>query len=233
MRAPSWIVIAVSMIGVVATVVQRVEAAEPAPGSAEQAASEAASDDGAAAASKDARFSLLQPAQTDHRYQTGLSIMPGTGFRAIVPYEDHQACGDSSGNDSKRVCTHRSPFFIDLQLSFAPGRRVDIIADFRFSLGTDPATKDSHQFAFAPGLRFWLDQEVDVKFYTTLQMVYDQTEYAAPIRSSDFGVRNANGLMYDPIRNVGFFVQLGETIGFLRWFRMELDLGVGVQLRFP
>jgi hypothetical protein len=46
-------------------------------------------------------------------------------------------------------------------------------------------------------------------------------------------MRNANGLMWDPIRNVGFFVQFGETIGLMRWFRIDLDVGLGAQIRFP
>jgi hypothetical protein len=39
--------------------------------------------------------------------------------------------------------------------------------------------------------------------------------------------------MYDPIRNVGFFVQFGETMAFRRWFRIDLDVGLGAQIRFP
>jgi hypothetical protein len=108
--------------------------------------------------------------------------------------------------------------------------------DIRFGLQSDPAIPGNHQFALAPGLRFWLDQDVALKFYTTLQFVYDYTDFSAAqsgISSSDYGVRNANGLMYDPIRNVGFYVQFGETIGFARWFRIDLDVGLGAQIRFP
>jgi hypothetical protein len=39
--------------------------------------------------------------------------------------------------------------------------------------------------------------------------------------------------MYDAIKNVGFFFQIGWTMGFSRWFRLELDTGLGVELRFP
>ena len=53
------------------------------------------------------------------------------------------------------------------------------------------------------------------------------------VADNDFGMRNSNGLMYDAIRNVGFYFQFGETIGFARWFRIELDAGLGVQVRFP
>jgi hypothetical protein len=176
------------------------------------------------------------PAESNHKYQTGLSIMPGSGYRLIVPYKDGQNCGDSSGIQSKRVCAHSVPFFLDFQLSFGVAARADIIADIRFGLQSDPAVPGNHQFALAPGLRFWLDQDVALKFYTTLQFMFDYTDYSGSgqgISSSDYGVRNANGLMYDPIRNVGFYVQFGETIGFARWFRIDLDVGLGAQIRFP
>lgn len=168
----------------------------------------------------------------DHRHQTGLALMPGLGYRVIVPYQEHKPCGDSSRDASKRVCTSGVPFFLDLQLSFGITRRLDLLVDFRFGIGTDQASK-THQFALAPGLRVWLDQNVNLKFYTTVQAVYDSTDYHDVVPSSDFGVRNANGLMYDVIRNVGFYAQFGETFGLRRWFRIELDAGLGVQVRFP
>jgi hypothetical protein len=177
------------------------------------------------------------PAEPNHYLQTGLSVMPGTGYRLIVPYKEGQFCGDSSRTGNKRVCAHSVPFFLDFQLSFGVARRADLIADLRFGLQSDSAAnKGSHQFAAAPGLRFWLDQDVVLKFYTTLQFVFDYADFtgnATGISNSDYGVRNANGLMYDPIRNVGFYVQFGETIGLARWFRIDLDVGLGAQIRFP
>jgi hypothetical protein len=176
------------------------------------------------------------PAEDNHYLQTGLSVMPGTGYRLIVPYKDGQFCGDSSGRDNKRVCAHGVPFFLDFQLSFGVAKRADLIVDFRFGLQSDSAavknSQGERQFAFAPGLRFWLDQDVTLKFYTTLQFVYDYGNFDG-VSNSDYGVRNANGLMYDPIRNVGFYVQFGETIGLARWFRIDLDVGLGVQIRVP
>ena len=175
------------------------------------------------------------PAQVNHKYQTGLSIMPGSGYRLIVRYKEAQYCGDSSGITGKPLCANYVPFFLDFQLAFGVAARADIILDLRFGLQSDPAVPGSHQFAVSPGLRFWLDQDVSLKFYTTLQFVYDRTDFAnaGSVNSNDVGMRNANGLMYDPIRNVGFFVQFGETIGFMRWFRIDLDVGLGAQLRFP
>jgi hypothetical protein len=186
---------------------------------------------GTAVAPKLARAELA-PAALDHYHQTGLALMPGLGYRVIVPYSDNKTCGDSSGDASKRVCTSAVPFFLDLQLSFGVSHRIDLMADFRFGIGKDPASK-THQFALAPGIRFWLDQDVALKFYTTAQLLYDSTDYHHVVASNDFGVRNANGLMYDVIRNVGFYFQFGESFGFRRWFRIELDAGLGVQVRFP
>ncbi len=161
--------------------------------------------------------------------------MLGSGYRLIVPYKENLYCGDSSGNAGKRVCANAVPLFLDLGLSFGVASRADVILDVRFGLQQEPAVPGYHQFALAPGLRFWLDQETALKFYATLQFFYDYTNFANDpgVRNSDFGMRNANGLMYDPIRNVGFFVQFGETVAFVRWFSVALDAGLGAQVRFP
>jgi Protein of unknown function (DUF3575) len=178
-------------------------------------------------------WSFGRPAEINHYGQFGLSIMPGSGYRVIAPYADGVPCGDSSGNRNQRVCAHILPFFLDIEPSFGLHRRLDLIVDLRFALQKDPATFNSHQFALAPGVRYWLDQDVALKFYATGQFIYDYTNYGGVVRNSDWGLRNADGLMYDAIKNVGFFVQVGWTMEFLRWFRMEFDAGLGVQLRFP
>jgi len=258
-----WVIriIALSMMVVVPAVAPKsAHAEDPESGAAVPATGQdtagAATDDGAAAAPPDSGRRAKRkvkpvtdstesaeppkffggPAESNHKYQTGLSVMPGSGYRLIVPYKESQNCGDSSGIASKRVCSHSVPFFLDFQLSFGVAARADIIADIRFGLQSDPAVPGNHQFVLAPGLRFWLDQDVALKFFTTLQFMFDYTDFSnarSGISNSDYGVRNANGLMYDPIRNVGFYVQFGETIGFARWFRIDLDVGLGAQIRFP
>jgi hypothetical protein len=44
---------------------------------------------------------------------------------------------------------------------------------------------------------------------------------------------NANGFMFEVMRNLGFYIQFGETLGFVRWLRFEIDAGLGVQARIP
>ena len=170
----------------------------------------------------------------DHAGQLGLSLMPGAGFRMIVRYNEDQTCIDAKGPDSKWICTNDVPFFADLSLSFGILSGYDLLADVRFGVAREDALGVSRQFALMPGLRIWLDREGAWKFYTTLQLVYDHTGQAQDaVEDTDYGARNANGLMFDPTRNFGLYVQLGETFGFRRWFRMEIDVGVGAQIRFP
>ncbi len=263
MRYPSRLVIALSMMVVAAAVAPKSARAEdsetgasapvpaqdeatPGPGLDQQPApateapaprrkKAAAPAPAEAAEAPEAPKFFGGPAEVNHKYQTGLSIMPGSGYRFIVPYKDGQPCGDSSGQNTKRVCAHSVPAFLDFQLAFGVAARADIITDIRFGLQSDPTVPGHHEFALSPGLRFWLDEEVALKFYTTLQFVFDYTDFSTQpgIRSTDFGVRNANGLMYDPIRNVGFFIQFAETVGLARWFRIDLDVGLGAQIRFP
>jgi len=38
----------------------------------------------------------VEPVRLDHRHQTGLALMPGIGYRVIVPYQENKPCGDSS-----------------------------------------------------------------------------------------------------------------------------------------
>jgi len=261
MRYPSKLLIAPSMMAVALAVAHNAWAAEEAEAAAESAVSAGDGVEDAAtsaevdsevdeALAKRRRKAAVEapaqpaeektavfggPAEVNHKFQTGLSIMPGTGYRLIVPYKEGQFCGDSSGINSKRVCANYVPIFLDFQLSFGVAARADLLLDLRFGLQSDPAIPGSRQFAVAPGVRFWLDQEVTLKFFTTLQFVYDYTNFSnsGGVRSTDVGMRNANGLMYDPIRNVGFFVQFGETVGLMRWFRIDLDVGLGAQIRFP
>jgi hypothetical protein len=106
------------------------------------------------------------------------------------------------------------------------------MADLRLGLARDRVS-DDHQVAVAPGLRVWVDRDAPLKLYTTAQLVLDATPYHGVVPSPDFGVRNANGLMYDARRELGFYFQFGETLGLRRWLRFELDAGVGVEWRWP
>jgi hypothetical protein len=175
-------------------------------------------------------FARLAPPTLSHDQQFGLALLPGTGYRAIFPYQENINCGQLN----HRVCTGRLPWFLDVQPSFGFARRWDVLLDLRFGLEQDFTT--THQFAVAPGVRYWVDPEDNVKFFATIQVAYDTTPQhssAALTHNDDVAVRNSNGFMFEVMRNFGVYLQFGETIGFVRWLRFEIDGGVGVQARLP
>ena len=174
------------------------------------------------------RFAKLRQASLLHKYQLGIAVLPGVGFRGIAPYED----GINCGQQAKRVCTGMLPFFIDVQPSFGFAEHWDVLVDLRFGIDSDFTR--SRQFAIAPGVRYWVDPELPFKFFATIQGVFDATAQSDPrLQDNDFGVRNSNGFMFEVMRNLGVYVQFGETLAFRRWLRFEIDGGVGVQARIP
>jgi len=167
-----------------------------------------------------------------HKYQLGASGLVGKGYRVIFPYDDKLTCGDASGEDTKRVCTSFSPVFIDIQPSFGVTDNLDLITDLRFGLSAD--FTNHKQLVVAPGIRYWVEPDAMVKFYTTAQVAWDHTpQDQMKVKTDDIALRNSNGMMIDVLKNFGIFIQLGETIGFRRWLRFELDGGAGLQLRVP
>ena len=217
-----------------ATSAQAADDAAPAGGGAAAPAGEAASGDGATPGTPTVenttpkKFPKLRAPSLSHVYQLGLAVNPGIGYRVIAPYQENIDCGQQA----KRVCTGLLPFYLDTQASFGFAQHWDVLVDLRFGVMSD--FTHSHEFAVAPGVRYWVDPDQSVKFYATMQGVYDATAQDNPlVRGNDFGVRNANGFMFEVMRNLGFYVQFGETIGFARWLRFEIDGGVGVQARMP
>jgi hypothetical protein len=173
-------------------------------------------------------FPKLRQASLLHKNQLGIAVMPGIGFRGVFPYQEMINCGQQG----KRVCTGLLPFFMDVQPSFGFAEHWDVLVDLRFGIATDFTA--SHQFAIAPGFRYWVDPELPFKFYATVQGVFDATAQPDPkLKDNDFGIRNANGFMFEVMRNLGFYFQFGETLGLRRWLRFEIDGGVGFQARIP
>jgi len=125
-----------------------------------------------------------------------------------------------------------------VQGSFGLSDGWDLLVTLRFGL-----ERDFHlhrTFAAMPGFRYWVDRDRPLRLFTTLQLVYDHTNQngnvatdGTAISDEDLGFRNANGFMYDVLRNFSLYFQFGETIAFKRWFRFEMDGGFGLQARIP
>lgn len=175
-----------------------------------------------------------------HRHQVGFHFQPGLGYRVLFPYEKEPPT--YCGQDGKSVCTGRAPFFLDAGVSFGVSRSLELMFEMRFGLEGDfrsptaPATADRPQaLAIQPGLKLYVDDEGSFKFFSTVQLSFDFTDYSSTglDKDTDFAVRNANGFQLDFHKTFGAYFFIGETIGFARWLRFEIDAGIGLQARFP
>jgi hypothetical protein len=166
------------------------------------------------------------PLGLSHLHEVGLGLIFGSGYRGLVRYNESGFCGAAG----KSFCTGRLPAFTDVQASFGLTRALAAIFDLRLGLEQDFTHR--HPLALAPGIKYYIDAEDRLKFFATLQLSIDLTAQAPGVSRTDLGVRNANGLQFDRGRHFGLFVQFGETIAFVRFFRFELDLGGGLEARF-
>lgn len=179
--------------------------------------------------------------QYSHKGQFGLSAGGGAGFRFISTYDKGIYCGQTSTDGSgepKKVCTGRSPTFLDLGISFGVSTGLELVIDMRLGLEQDFGAADGldgpKQFAIAPGLRLYVRDAGLLKFFSSFQLVIDSTDYDQPdVASTDYGLRNNNGLMFDFHRTVGVYFFFGETVSFRRWFHFDLFGGIGIQARVP
>lgn len=173
-------------------------------------------------------FPELTSPSLSHERQFGVGILLGSGYRVLFPYQENVYCGQPG----KRVCNGRLPAYLDLQGSFGFHANWDVLVDLRLGLEADFAR--THDFAIAPGVRYWVDPPARLKFFTTLQLVFDTTEQHSRVLSGwDLAFHNSNGLMFEVMRDLGLYGQVSDTVGFVRWLRFEIDVGAGVQARFP
>src|SRR5262249_45593420 len=158
-----------------------------------------------------------------HQGQFGIYTQLGAGYRAIFPYHNEsQFCGEAM----KKVCTGFTPGWIELGVSYGITNAIEFLTDVRFGLGSDfkpdTALGDApHIFAVAPGFKFYINDVGSIKWFSSLQLVFDTTDYSASHfdASLDFGIRNVNGILVDLHRTFGIYAHFGEIVSFVRWLR--------------
>jgi len=163
----------------------------------------------------------------DHRFQIGLGLRAGTGYRVIMPYHEED-CGEKD----KSVCGSRQPAWLELSPSFGITRALELLFDIRFSLEEDFTA--SRALFFSPGIKYYAGAEDLFKFYVTGQIVFETQEQrdGSGLDDFDVGVRSALGVQFDILRYVGLFAQGGIVVGFKRWLTFVVDFAGGVQVRY-
>jgi hypothetical protein len=109
-----------------------------------------------------------------HHRKGSLSVMPGWGFSAIVPYQKRIFCGefsDDPGSSTKRksFCTMGSPWFIEFTGGYGVHPRLDVVLGVRLNVqkrdyrcrgdeidSCKGLFNDSLAVGLAPGIRAWI-----------------------------------------------------------------------------
>jgi hypothetical protein len=170
------------------------------------------------------------PESLSHQNQVGIRVGAGMPYVFAVKYGTGPLCSD---DPSKTFCTRFGSPLLDVELGFGIGESAEVSVLARFGL-TDDEAADHPPLIFGLGVRGYGSPHDMVKLFFGGRVILDATSGSQPNWSSvDIGVRGELGLQVDFIRYVGAYLQLGETISFLRGLYFTTDLTGGVQARFP
>jgi hypothetical protein len=177
-----------------------------------------------------------------HKGQFGISARIGLGIRGIAPY-NNEYCGVLDSNESSgnaHVCTARSPLFLDLEPSFGVGQTVELTLGVHLGLesdfGANATSSGPRAFRLEPGARFFLSDVGHSKLFIQPSLLIDFTNYQKQAGGSygdDVGVRVNEGYWIDLHRAVGIYFFVAESVEFARWIYADLDVGFGIQGRYP
>ncbi|HVV82000.1 MAG TPA: hypothetical protein VHE35_02930 [Kofleriaceae bacterium] len=186
---------------------------------------------------------MAAPERQDHKGQFGLGLSLVTGYRFIKTWDNSRYCGEraaeSNGSGNSSYCVGHVPVSLDVSLSYGFTRGVEVLLDLRFGLerdfGSSPTADGPRLRAYAPGVKFWLSHGA-VNYFSTAQLAIDTTGYTdggGGDLGADVRLRNANGLQVDFHDSYGVYAYFGEELAFRRWLEGGLELGAGIQGRYP
>lgn len=178
-----------------------------------------------------------------HYKQFGLSAQITSGSRFIKTWDPADYCGDrgESSTGNAVYCFSRVPVSLDLTASYGIRPRIELMFEMRFGLERDFGSTSNTGSGprlrhYSPGARFFFNDIGIMKFFSTAQISLDATGYkdsAGDGRGMDFALRNANGIFLDFHDAYSAYAFFGEQLEFKRWLQADLELGIGIQGRYP
>lgn len=165
-----------------------------------------------------------------HRYQVGLRAGFGIPYVFAIKYGDGPDCGRKA---KQTFCRYAGSLTLDADVSFGVSDSLEITALARIGLTEDEASGAS-PLGFGLGVRGYTSPHSLLKFFFAGRAFLDVTQSSRPDwKPVDFGIRGEFGLQIDVARYFGIYLQIGETLSFLRSFYFVTDATAGIQLRFP
>jgi hypothetical protein len=227
---------------VIAAVVAAVAGVSPVAAEAE-----AADDDGDDDDDDDAEPRLIvptggdddaPPARKDHDRQLAVGVQIPVGGRVIVPY-DGEFCGvrGENENTNAEACVGRTPATLDFAFAYGLRPHLELLVEVRIGIERDfgqtlMSGDGPRLFQWSPGVKFYFSDAGTSKLFSTAQVAFDHTDYGGQ-PGTDFFLRNLNGLQLDLHPSYGVYFYVGEELAFRRWLWFGVELGIGIQGRYP
>jgi hypothetical protein len=163
--------------------------------------------------------------------QGELRVVINEGYQFAIKYDRGSPC-DSLGST---FCRGRSPLTLDFAAGFGALDWLEVEARFRlgveqtYGFQLSNAAGSALPMAAGLGVRIYGSETSRLKFAFGVAALLDFTTG----QSLEVIARLDEGLHYDVARQFGFYLQLGESISFLRALGFAIDGGFGIQGRFP
>jgi hypothetical protein len=168
----------------------------------------------------------------DKRKHLAATVQLGSAWRAIFPF-DEEYCGEDDA--AKAYCSGRAPVVLGLALEYGLTRNLEALIGIDVGLerdfGVDPNDDEGPRvFALSPGLKLYLTELGPGDLASTAELLIDSTSYDQA-DESDLGVRNRSTWEIPISKNFWAQLYLGETASWKRWFRFQVDFGLGALVR--
>lgn len=183
-----------------------------------------------------------------HGMQFGLRAGVVGGYRMVFRYDESPFCRTPEptkvDKDQQKFCGHGAPFGLEVAASFALADFAEPYVWARFGLGGEAETNTESLLALGLGARIYTMSDSKFKIFVEpalgveLEGGADNPAWrfqngSLPDYKTDFLFHLGVGPQYDFARAFGVYANAGLTTGVLRFIHTELEIALGVQVRFP
>ena len=181
--------------------------------------------------------------KTDHAKQGFFSIMPGTGYFLVAPYDKNawdKRCQDNKDEpleEGEPVCSGRSGWHLDMLAGYGLKPGLELYLMFRLGLErpdnngllNQPLTRN-----IGLGIKVYNPKDGFFKIGFGAALLVAFSDHGARAgRRNDLIIHVPIQAQFDVLPWLGPYAQIAPNVSFISEFRLEFTGGIGVQARFP
>ena len=178
----------------------------------------------------------------DHGKQGFVSIMPGTGYFLVAPWDKDsptKRCQDSADNplEGEPLCSGRSGWHMDFLSGYGlkPGLELFVIFRLGFERPDNDGLKNQPKVRqLGGGVKVYKPSDGLFKIGFGAALLVDFSDRGPGVDTrNDLIIHVPIQAQFDILPWFGPFAQIAPNLSFISEFRLEFTGGIGVQGRFP